>query len=148
MATLATVLKIGADISALQEGMTRGAQAMERMESHAAKMSTAMDKAGGFLKSTFAQYSAASLATGVLQGSVGGMEDLVATGLKLGPTQQSFTRLATTVKQDSSAMLRAMTDGTRGLVSNYDLMTGANKAMLLGLPVTTQSMGELARIAT
>ena len=37
---------------------------------------------------------------------------------------------------------------TKGLISDFDIMQAANKAMLLGLPVTTESMGTMAKAAT
>ena len=69
-------------------------------------------------------------------------------GSQLGALQNSFERLARGANQSSTEMLSALKDGTRGLVSEYDLMTSANKAMLLGLPVTTESMGTMAKAAT
>lgn len=69
-------------------------------------------------------------------------------GLQFGALESSFQRLAAGAGQSSSEMIASLKEGSRGLVSEYDLMTSANKAMLLGLPVTSASMGNLAGAAT
>lgn len=71
----------------------------------------------------------------------------VARGAQLGGIERSFTRLATGIHQDSGEMLRAMQSASRGMVSEFDLMTAANKAMLLGLPVTSDSIRTMAESA-
>jgi hypothetical protein len=74
--------------------------------------------------------------------------DLFTRGFQFEPVRQSFTRLADSVGQDSDRMLDAMREGTRGLVKDLELMQSANKAVLLGLPVTTEEMGKLSTAAT
>ena len=69
-------------------------------------------------------------------------------GMQFGALETAFQRLAAGAGQSSSEMIAALKQGSRGLVSEYDLMTSANKAMLLGLPVTSQSMGQLSNAAT
>ncbi len=109
---------------------------------------TLASKAMGVLSSTFGQFTAANLAATAINNVVGRLGEFVAQGSKLPGLEQSFSKLAKTVKQDSQEMLSAMQAGTRGLVSNIDLMQSANKAILLGLPVTSKEMGELAKTAT
>jgi hypothetical protein len=102
-----------------------------------------------------------SVALGAAVGTLAG--NLVARGLasitsemgrmweqsqRLGSVQTAFGRLASGAGADASEMLRVMREGTQGLVSNLDMMQSANKAMLLGLPVTTESMGTMAEAAT
>jgi len=105
-------------------------------------------KAAGLLQSTFGQFTAANLAASAVQAVTAKVGEFVATGLKLPAVQQSYQRLSAGMKQDGDAMLANMTTATQGMVSNYDLMATANKAMLLGLPVTAASMGDLAKTAT
>lgn len=69
-------------------------------------------------------------------------------GMELPAVQASFERLSASAQVNSTEMLNAMRTGTRGLVSELDLMQSANKAMLLGLPVTTESIGTMAEAAT
>ena len=107
-----------------------------------------VDRVMGALKSTFAQFTAAALAASAIQKATAAVGEFVATGAKLPGMEASFNRLATSVGQDSQSMLASMQTATRGLVSNFDLMASANKAMLLGLPVSTKEMSELAKTAT
>jgi hypothetical protein len=109
---------------------------------------TLADKAAGLLKSTFGQFTLAGLATDAIQRLTSGVMEFIEVGVKLPAVQGAFQRLTIAAGQNSQEMLAAMTAGTMGMVANYDLMVGANKAMLLGLPVTTASMGELAKTAT
>lgn len=69
-------------------------------------------------------------------------------GMQLNAVQSSFQRLAAGMNQDGAKMLSGMQTASRGLVSEYDLMTAANKAMLLGIPVTAESMETLTGAAT
>src|SRR5690606_4055055 len=104
--------------------------------------------AAGFLKTTFAQFTLAGLATTAIQKLTAGVGEFIDIGTKLPAVETSFVRMAVAAEQNANAMLAAMTEGTLGMVSNYDLMLSANKAFLLGLPATTDSMGELAKTAT
>lgn len=69
-------------------------------------------------------------------------------GAQLPALESSFRRLSRGVGEDADAMLKSLQKGTQGMVTNFDLMQSANKAMLLGLPVTTESMGTMAEAAT
>lgn len=109
---------------------------------------TLAQKAAGLLTSTFGQFTLAGLASQAIGKLGAGVSEFISIGLKLPAVEQSYRRLTTSMRVDGQAMLANMTASTRGMVANYDLMTSANKAMLLGLPVTAASMGELARTAT
>ncbi|MBU2118772.1 MAG: hypothetical protein KJ954_14385, partial [Alphaproteobacteria bacterium] len=61
--------------------------------------------------------------------------------------QQSFQQLAKTAGQSADGMLAAMKRGVQGTVTEMDLMKAANNAILLGLPVTEESMEQLTRAA-
>jgi DNA-directed RNA polymerase specialized sigma24 family protein len=78
----------------------------------------------------------------------GEVMNFVAQGAKFPGLQASFERLASSAGQDSRRMRDELRTATMGMVADYSLMESANKAMLLGLPVTTASMGELAKTAT
>jgi hypothetical protein len=110
--------------------------------------STASGRAMDLLTGTFGKFTAAGLAVNIISKLTGELAAFVDRGTKLGPVQTSFTKLAESVGQDSQTMLASMQTATQGLVSNYDLMLSANKAVLLGLPVTSGEMGNLAKTAT
>lgn len=111
-----------------------------------------MEQLAGAAKSSFTQlfgaFTLANVATGLIQKLGAGLMEFAKQGSKLPAIRESFDRLTAGLKQNGTEMLQSMGTATKGLVSNFDLMTSANKAMLLGLPVTTQSMGELAKTAT
>jgi hypothetical protein len=76
------------------------------------------------------------------------LSEMASLGKQLTGLQNGFENLAKGAKLNSKEMLSAMQEGTMGMVNNIDLMTAANKAMLLGLPVSAQEMGKLASAAT
>lgn len=100
------------------------------------------------LSSALGQFTVAGLATNAITGVVSAIGSLIERGNELPAIQQSFQRLTASVKQSADAMLVNMRAGTKSLVSDLDLMKSANKALLLGLPITSASMGELAKTAT
>jgi hypothetical protein len=61
--------------------------------------------------------------------------------------EASFQRLAAGVGQNFREILTAINRGSQGTVSNLEAMRQANQAILLGLPVTSKQMGELAEVA-
>mgnify|MGYP000874375550 FL=1 len=73
--------------------------------------------------------------------------DLLTAGQAATNAERSFRALARTAGIDSVAMLETARASTRGLVSDTALMSAANKALLLGLPVTAQQFGTLATSA-
>jgi hypothetical protein len=125
--------------------------ALTRLAAATAKLEPPLslaDRAAGLLKSTFGQFTLANLAASAIQKLTSGVGDFIDTGMKLPAVEQSYRRLTDSMKIDGQVMLANMTTSTKGMVGNYDLMASANKAMLLGLPVTADSMGELAKTAT
>lgn len=112
------------------------------------KQLTLADKAAGLLSGTFGQFTAANLVATGISALTSTVSEFIAKGAQLRGVQASFERLASAAKQSSGDILGSMRTATRGLVSDIDLMLGANKALLLGLPVTSQSMGDLATAAT
>lgn len=112
------------------------------------KQLTLADKAAGLLSSTFGQFTAAGLATQAITGATAAISDFVVKGTKLRGVETSFDRLAVAARVSSGELLGSLREATRGLVEDIDLMLSANKALLLGLPVTGESMGELAKAAT
>ena len=105
------------------------------------------ERAMGALTGTFGKFTLAGVAVGIINKLGGELSAFIDRGTKLGPVQQSFEKLSATVQQNSGAMLSALQTATQGMVSNYDLMLSANKAVLLGLPVTANEMGNLAETA-
>lgn len=130
--------------AAAQRSTALFATSLDQVEQKSGLASRAM----GAITGAFGKFTLAGLAVTAINNLVGSLSEFVQKGAQLGAVEQSFERLSGTVKQSGSEMLAAMRTSTRGLVSNFDLMLSANKAILLGLPVTTKEMGELAKTAT
>lgn len=77
-----------------------------------------------------------------------GIADIAARGVGLAPVVTSFEKLTAAAGLSGDTLLRVARQDTKGLISNLDLMASANKALLLGLPLTESSFGQLARTAT
>lgn len=140
-----------AALYALQAQTSQLVHTVEPLPAHLANVAekaTLASKASGLLTSAFGQFTLAGLATSAIQKLGGAFIDFAKKGEQLPAIETSFKRLSSGLKQDSEEMLAALRDSTLGLVADLDLMQTANKAMLLGLPVTTDSMGELAHAAT
>jgi len=73
--------------------------------------------------------------------------DMATNGMKLAPVVGSFDKLTASVGQSGSEMLQVTKSATKGLISDLDIMAAANKAILLGLPITSQEMGVLGATA-
>lgn len=69
-------------------------------------------------------------------------------GSKVESMESSFNALARSIGLSGDAMLEATRSATKGLINDMDLMAASNKAMLLGLPVTVESMAGMAKAAT
>lgn len=78
----------------------------------------------------------------------GGVTDLAARGLTLAPVVTAFERLTAAAGQSGEEMLQITRTATKGLITDLDIMAAANKALLLGLPVTADEFGVLAQAAT
>lgn len=89
----------------------------------------------------------AGLAAGAIASAAGAITLLGVHGGKVASMEAAFDKLSGSVGETGAAMLAASQGATRGLISDFDLMAAANKAILLGLPVTAQSMGGLAQSA-
>lgn len=137
-----------AKYAALGQQAPKHLQDLAQATTHVEKQTSLAGKAANILQSSFSQFTAANLAASAIQSLTSEVGRFVQQGSQLGGLRTSFDRLSASAKVNSAEMLEALEHGTRGMVANFDLMQSANKAMLLGLPVTAESMGELATAAT
>lgn len=124
-------------------------QATRKAEEPTSILTAKMVALGSFI-GTMAANAVAALGRMAIDGvrALGGeVAELITRGAKLSGISQSFETLAASVNATGAAMLGRMREGTRGLVADLDLMQAANKAVLLGLPVTADSMATLAQTA-
>ena len=73
--------------------------------------------------------------------------EIASRGFELAPTVRSFGALTAAIGESGEAMLQAGRAGSKGLVSDLEMIGAANKALLLGLPITASSFGMLAQTA-
>lgn len=117
-----------------------------------AQLSRRAGSAGPLLQATLtgsiAAIGTAAISAGasLIAMGVQGIGELVRRGSQLSATRQSFIALAGGV-EESNRRLEAMREGAKGLVKDSDLLLAGNKAMLLGLNMNAQQMGELTRVA-
>jgi hypothetical protein len=115
---------------------------LRETEAPATALSTRMVAIG-----TAAGSAIGTIAVGALQNFGAAMVNAAKDGVQLGTLVSSFDRLAKGIGQTGDAMLGVTRGATKGLISDLNIMQSANKAMLLGLPVTSAEMGKLAQTA-
>jgi hypothetical protein len=86
--------------------------------------------------------AAAALAAGAIALAVG-LAKLAQRGGEVVNVKRAFARVA----GDATAALRTLRETTQGLISDYDLMVGFNRAVTLGAARTVDEFGQLARTA-
>jgi hypothetical protein len=72
------------------------------------------------------------------------MSDFAAAAGPITQLTRGFETLTTRVGETGDAFLSKMRPATQGLVSDLELMKATNRALLLDLPVTSETMAELA----
>lgn len=90
----------------------------------------------------------AGLAVGGITAVTGAIVALAMRGGELASIQGSFNSLTAAIGESGDEMLSVTRSATKGLIKDLDIMAAANKAMLLGLPVTSESMATMAEAAT
>lgn len=130
--------EIPADIQRIADATKKLPQAGKGIEGLSAKM---VGLAAGI---------GAAVGTAALSGlrSLGGaIVDLAGNGVKLAGVASSFDELSASIGQSGDEMLQATKTATKGLIADLDIMAAANKAVLLGLPVTADEMAVLGSTA-
>jgi hypothetical protein len=94
-----------------------------------------------------AGFTAAGVVTNIVTSLGAALADAAKDAQRLPAVSRSFDQLTKSVGETNDAMLMAAKQGTKGLVTDLDLMLATNKAILLGLPVTAKEMGELSETA-
>lgn len=139
MATIGSlVFKIGTDTAELKTGVAEVNSKLDQLENGFTKSAT---------KASFFGNMLADLAQKGARMAIDAIVDLTQRAEKVSAVSGSFSRLTQTVGETGQAFLNVSRTATKGLISDFDLMQAANKAILLGLPVTSQSFGQLAQTA-
>lgn len=72
---------------------------------------------------------------------------MAAKGEDLRTMEQGFASLAARIGENAGEMLASMKEASFGLISDFNLIKAANKALILGLPAGAEAMGELSQAA-
>lgn len=128
------------------------AEATKKVEAETEKVaapSGGLSKIGGWMLSlgVAAGTFIGNMAWDAVKKLGGAIIDLAARGLTLAPTVTAFQRLAASVGESADEMLAASRVATKGLIRDLDIMAAANKGLLLGLPLTSDSMATMAQTA-
>ena len=73
--------------------------------------------------------------------------ELAKRGSEVANLERSFSALAARAGQDFNAIIAAAKEGSKGLLSEFNIMQAANKGFLLGLPITAKEMQTLSKAA-
>lgn len=137
---------LSANSAEFETAMGRTTKSLGNVGKQGSAMSAVMTGvvAGGVAAVATAAINLAHTLGTTLVNSIG---EVITRGGEVAGIAQSFERLSGGAGQAESA-LGTLREATRGLVSNFDLMQSSNKAILLGLGLSEQEMGDLAKTAT
>ena len=103
----------------------------------------------GFMSESFRTVTQVTgIAAAAVTGTTAAIIALGHRGGEIANVRDSFGSLSAAIGQSGDRMLEVSKNKTKGLISDFDLMAAGNQAMLLGLPVTEQSLGTMAEAAT
>jgi hypothetical protein len=148
IAQIEALLKLKDELS---PALKKAEEAVVSMQSRIEGLEKSNEKASksfsGFSGASF-QFNQITDALGTVvewgQRAIGVFVELAERGGRVSAVANSFEALSASLGETGDAMLGRLREGTRGLVADFDLMLATNKAVLLGLPVTSKEMGILA----
>jgi len=136
--------------------------AFKAVEGHVKSLENASKKSqSGFDKSrqsinAFARASGPSLAAvgkamavmaGAAAAAAAGVVLLAKRGAEVANVRRAFEALSGAIGQSGDEILDLTKTATKGLISDMEIMTNANKGLLLGLPITADEMAILGKTA-
>jgi hypothetical protein len=143
MATIGSlVFKIGADTAEILDGVNKVNAKLGTLPAELDRVQSKTSAWGSFVGNVMADVAAK---VGDL--AVKAIVELADRAEKVSSVGSAFDRLTGSVGETGEAFLRVSKTATKGLISDLDLMQAANKGILLGLPITSQSFSKLAETA-
>lgn len=133
------VFEIATDDAEMRRGIAQTEKAVQGLGNNLKSIASNINVAAF---TAFAQKAGQAIAA-VAEGLV----ELTKRGAEVDGVQSAFDNLAGSIGSTRDAMLDAARGATKGLISDFDLMAAGNKALLLGLPVTSQSLGTMGEAA-
>lgn len=137
---------LSANSAEFETSMGRAGKSLGDVGKQGTAMSAVMTGvvAGGVAAVGLAAINLAKTLATTLVNSIG---EVITRGGEVAGIAQSFDQLSGGAGR-AERTLSTLREATRGLVSNFDLMQSSNKAILLGLGLSEQEMGDLAKTAT
>ncbi len=89
----------------------------------------------------------ATAIVGAATGAAIAIAKLAEHGNEVVGVETSFKSLAAAAGESSNEIISKTSEASRGLVTNMEIMTASNKGLLLGLPITADSMANLSKTA-
>jgi len=136
------VYKISGDMDNLKTELKKADTEIKKIQQSVEKNNKSVGKmtAGfGLLKTAVIGFISGALVRGTME--------LAKSGAELDSLTGSFNRLASEAGVSSSAVLDTLREFSAGTISNRDLITSANRAMVLGVAKSTEEFGTLMQVA-
>lgn len=139
--------------------LTKQAQSATRgLQSSTQGASSAIRALGGSLGSIQPNVTGFSNGLVTMTGALGiaaaGIGAVVVASVKLAEQANQYNRvyasfegLATGISESAESMLGSLRSASRGMISDYDLVLSANRAMVLGVADNTEEMSQLMEVA-
>lgn len=154
----------GSNVDIIIRTKTEGAENFKKTEdgikgiTDAAKQASGKEGLGGFGEQagdaalTLRALAGPALAAAAAVAGVGAaaalaFKELAEHGSEIERIQESYRRLVGAQGESSDAMIAKSREASKGLISDFELMSAANKAVMFGLPITADAMGKLAATA-
>lgn len=128
-----------------QKGLDKGFKKSEK------KSKGFFSSFGGVMKgalSTALGFGIFELASKGIGMVVGGITDIVTEAPKIEAVASTFENLAGSIGESADAMMIELRSASRGMVSDFDLMSATNRFMSMGLADSSEQAGKLTNIAT
>jgi hypothetical protein len=146
MATRSDILRLKYELDVI-DALRKDEQFRQKVLGTARQTEQATKKSAIGFSGVGAAITKATLAIGALTAAVAIVDRFADRARRVNEVSRAFDNLTARVDISSRDMLNRLQEASDGFVSNFDLMQQANNALILGLPVTADTMEELTDIA-
>lgn len=137
-----------AEFSKVQKGLKGLGDASDAANKKTSSLERGFSSFGKAAPGALKIVTAAAAATGVAIAAIAtAVVALGERGTKLAAVSDGFRNLAAAAGESGEQIVQSTSTAVKGLVTDLDIMQAANKALLLGLPITSDSMADLSQSA-
>lgn len=134
---MATLLDI------LINARNRAGPAFQQLQGQLTGVDNAARVAGGGLNAMLGIFAGGAAIAGIIHAG----RELQQLGIQSANTEQAFRGLADSAGESADVMLGKLRTASRGMITDLDLMTNANRAMMLGVTQNADQMAGLLEVA-